>query len=96
MRTSNCFIFFFFFHETYLDYTVHESYNFLFSSRFDYSRVGGRGRGRGGRGGGRGGGASSMLAVRNIPPEFNSITHLNAHFSRFGNLQNIQVNIIPK
>ena len=65
----------------------------LSSSRFDYSRVGGRGRGRGGRGGGRGGGgASNMLAVRNIPPEFNSITHLNAHFARFGMLQNIQVN----
>ncbi|XP_023337167.1 RNA-binding protein 26 isoform X2 [Eurytemora carolleeae] len=63
------------------------------SSRFDYSRVGGRGRGRGGRGGGRGGGgASNMLAVRNIPPEFNSITHLNAHFARFGMLQNIQIN----
>ena len=42
-------------------------------------------------GGGRGGGASRMLAVRNIPPEHNSITHLNAHFARFGNLQNIQV-----
>lgn len=65
----------------------------LSSSRFDYSRVGGRGRGRGGRGGGRGGaGASNMLAVRNIPPEFNTITHLNAHFARFGMLQNIQVN----
>ena len=46
----------------------------------------GRGRGRGGRGGGRGGHASSMLAVRNIPAAFNTITHLNGHFSRYGKI----------
>ena len=52
----------------------------------------GRGRGgRGGRGGGRGGLGSSMLAVRNIPAPFNTITHLNGHFSRYGALQNVQV-----
>lgn len=58
----------------------------------------GRGRGRGGRGGrGRGGGGGvagakcCMLAVRNIPATLNTITHLNAHFSRYGNLVNVQV-----
>jgi len=59
------------------------------SKRFDYSRIGGRGRGRGR--GGRGG-ASSMLAIRNVPPECNNITTLNAHFARYGTLQNIQIN----
>ena len=64
------------------------------AKRFDFQRLGGgrgrgRGRGRGGFHGGRGGG--SVLAVRNIPPEFNTITHLNGHFSRFGNLINVQV-----
>ena len=62
------------------------------AKRFDYARIGrgrGRGRGWGGRGG-RGGG-STMLAVRNIPGELNSITHLNGHFSRYGNLVNVQV-----
>lgn len=62
------------------------------AKRFDYARLGrGRGRGRGGFRGGRVGGASSMLAVRNIPPELNTITHLNSHFSRYGNLVNVQV-----
>ena len=52
----------------------------------------GRGRGgRGGRGGGRGGLGGNMLAVRNIPAAFNTITHLNGHFSRYGALQNVQV-----
>lgn len=52
----------------------------------------GRGRGgRGGRGGGRGGMGGNMLAVRNIPAAFNTITHLNGHFSRYGALQNVQV-----
>lgn len=32
-----------------------------------------------------------MLAVRNIPGELNTITHLNGHFSRYGNLVNVQV-----
>lgn len=32
-----------------------------------------------------------MLAVRNIPEQFNTITHLNGHFSRYGNLVNVQV-----
>merc|ERR1719508_708231 len=62
------------------------------AKRFDYARIGrgrGRGRGWGGRGG-RGGG-STMLAVRNIPGELNTITHLNGHFSRYGNLVNVQV-----
>merc|ERR1719186_578353 len=62
------------------------------AKRFDYARIGrgrGRGRGWGGRGG-RGGG-STMLAVRNIPGELNTITHLNGHFSRYDNLVNVQV-----
>jgi len=60
------------------------------AKRFDYGRLGrGRGRGRGGRGGR--GGASTMLAVRNIPAQLNTITHLNGHFSRYGNLVNVQV-----
>ena len=59
------------------------------AKRFDYSRVGrGRGRGRG-RGWGRGG--STVVAVRNIPPEFNTIAHLNSHFARYGSLSNVQV-----
>merc|ERR1719509_44123 len=58
------------------------------AKRFDFNRLGGRGRGRGR--GGRGG-ASSMLAVRNIPPELNTITHLNGHFARYGTLVNVQV-----
>ena len=32
-----------------------------------------------------------MLAVRNIPGELNTITHLNGHFSRYANLVNVQV-----
>jgi len=60
------------------------------NKRFDFSRIGGRGRGRGRGGIGRG--ASSMVAVRSIPTEFNNITNLNAHFAKFGNLQNIQIN----
>ena len=32
-----------------------------------------------------------MLTVRNIPPEFNTNTHLNSHFLRYGNLDNVQV-----
>merc|ERR1719318_2287995 len=62
------------------------------AKRFDYPRMGRgltRGRGWGGRGG-RGGGGT-MLAVRNIPGELNTITHLNGHFSRYGNLVNVQV-----
>lgn len=63
------------------------------AKRFDYGRLGrGRGRGRGGRGGrGGGGGTSTMLAVRNIPHQLNTITLLNSHFARYGNLVNIQV-----
>ena len=44
--------------------------------------------------GGRGGGghhSSTMLAVRNIPVELNSITSLNSHFSKFGVLVNVQI-----
>merc|ERR1719186_1570669 len=51
------------------------------AKRFDFNRLAGRGRG----------GASSMLAVRNIPPELNTITHLNGHFARYGALVNVQV-----
>ena len=62
------------------------------AKRFDYPRMG-RGRGRGRGWGGRGGrGGSTMLAVRNIPGELNTIAHLNSHFSRYGNLVNVQVN----
>ena len=35
--------------------------------------------------------SSSMLAVRNIPVELNSILHLNSHFSKFGTLVNVQI-----
>ena len=64
--------------------------------RFDHGRGGLRGRGRGrGRGIGRGfnnmNQSSSMLAVRNIPVEMNSILHLNSHFSKFGTLVNVQI-----
>ena len=64
--------------------------------RFDHGRGGPRGRGRGrGRGIGRGFNnmhqSSSMLAVRNIPVEMNSILHLNSHFSKFGTLVNVQI-----
>ena len=63
--------------------------------RFDHGRGGSRGRGRGrGRGIGRGfnmNQSSSMLAVRNIPVEMNSIHHLNTHFSKFGTLVNVQI-----
>ena len=64
--------------------------------RFDHGRGGPRGRGRGrGRGIGRGfnsmNQSSSMLAVRNIPVEMNSILHLNSHFSKFGTLVNVQI-----
>ncbi len=70
--------------------------------RFDYNRLGGRGA-RGGRGAGRGGGplsarnvpippnATSELLVRGIPPNLNTIAHMNNHFARFGTLQNVQV-----
>ena len=50
----------------------------------------GRGRGRG-RGGMTRGGGGHMLSVRNIPEQFNTITHLNGHFSRYGSLVNVQV-----
>jgi len=61
------------------------------AKRFDYPRLS-RGRGRGRGWGGRGGrGGSTMLAVRNIPGDLNTITHLNGHFSRYGSLVNIQV-----
>jgi len=59
------------------------------AKRFDQFR--GRGRGRGWGKGSRGGGGSTMLAVRNIPKEMNSISHLNNHFSKFGSLVNVQV-----
>ena len=62
------------------------------AKRFDYPMMGrGRGRGRGWGGRGGRGGRSTMLAVRNIPGELNTITHLNGHFSRYGNLVNVQV-----
>ena len=69
------------------------------AKRFDHGRGGPRGRGRGGRGRGQGRGgfnggfnqSSSMLAVRNIPVELNSILHLNGHFSKFGTLVNVQI-----
>ena len=31
------------------------------------------------------------LELRKIPPELNSILHLNQHFSKFGTITNIQV-----
>merc|ERR1712098_435904 len=58
------------------------------SKKFDYGRGGPRGRGRGGFMGNH---SSSMLAVRNIPVEMNSILHLNSHFSKFGTLVNVQI-----
>ena len=59
-------------------------------NRFDYNRLGGRGRGRGGAHGGRHGGASKLL-VKNIPSGLNTIAHINNHFTRFGTLVNVQV-----
>ena len=68
--------------------------------RFDPNRLGPGGRpmlrGIRGRGRGRGGyqterALSAQLAVRNIPPGFNTIAHLNNHFARFGTLVNVQV-----
>ena len=64
------------------------------NKRFDYSRLGGRGRGRGGRHRGYGdGGGSSHVLVKNIPPGLNTIAHLNNHFAKFGTLVNVQVTI---
>jgi len=60
------------------------------AKRFDYPRVT-RGRGRGRGWVGRNGRGATMLAVRNIPGELNTITHLNGHFCRYGSLVNIQV-----
>lgn len=34
---------------------------------------------------------NTKLEVRNIPPELNTITKLNEHFSKFGTIVNIQV-----
>jgi hypothetical protein len=42
-----------------------------------------------GRGGGWGG--RTMLVVRNIPEELNTITNLNGYFSQYGNLVKVQV-----
>ena len=63
------------------------------NKRFDYNRLGGRGRGRGGRNRGYGGGdgGSSHVLVKNIPPGLNTIAHLNNHFAKFGTLVNVQV-----
>ena len=36
-------------------------------------------------------GRGSKLVIRNIPLELNKITNLNDHFSKFGNLVNVQV-----
>jgi len=60
------------------------------AKRFDYNRLGGRGRGRGGAHGGRHGGASKLL-VKNIPSGLNTIAHINNHFTRFGTLVNVQI-----
>lgn len=35
--------------------------------------------------------ASTTLALSNVPPEFNTIDQLNAHFKKFGTVTNIQV-----
>ena len=66
------------------------------TKRFDYNRLGGRGRGRGGRHRGYGGGdgGSSHVLVKNIPPGLNTIAHLNNHFAKFGTLVNVQVRSI--
>ena len=66
------------------------------NKRFDYNRLGGRGRGgrgRGGRSRGYGGSdnGSSHVLVKNIPPGLNTIAHLNNHFAKFGTLVNVQV-----
>ena len=81
---------------------VSEANTYPPQKRFDFNRLGrggrpmfrgARSRGRGGRGGGLSdsGNLTSQLAVRNIPPAFNSIAHLNNHFARFGTLTNVQV-----
>merc|ERR1719219_2613340 len=60
------------------------------AKRFDYNRLGGRGRVRGGALSGRHGGASKVL-VKNIPTGLNTIAHINNHFARFGTLVNVQI-----
>ncbi len=67
------------------------------SKRFDYKRLGGRGGGRGGGAplGGRVGNlppnASSQIIVKGVPPQLNTIAHMNNHYARFGTLVNVQV-----
>ena len=63
------------------------------NKRFDYNRLGGRGRGRGGANAGNryGNGGSSQVLVKNIPPGLNTIAHLNNHFAKFGTLVNVQI-----
>lgn len=38
--------------------------------------------------------ASTTLEIRKIPVEFNTISKLNEHFSKFGTVTNVQVIII--
>lgn len=63
------------------------------AKRFDYNRLGGRGRGRGG-GVNAGRPGSSKVLVKNIPSGLNTIAHINNHFARFGTLVNVQVSIL--
>lgn len=39
------------------------------------------------------GNENTKLELRKVPPELNNISKLNEHFSKFGNLVNLQVRI---
>lgn len=51
------------------------------------ARIGGKGKGRFVPN-------NRILEVRKIPREFNNITKLNEHFSKFGNIVNLQVSVM--
>lgn len=54
--------------------------------RFDYSRLGFKSKAKIKD--------SVTLEIRKIPQELNTITKLNEHFGKFGNIVNIQVRFI--
>ena len=39
------------------------------------------------------GNENTKLELRKVPPELNNISKLNEHFSKFGNLVNLQVRV---
>lgn len=42
------------------------------------------------------GNENTKLELRKVPPELNNISKLNEHFSKFGNLVNLQVRVNKK